>query len=91
MAQDSLRNSLISSTTYKEAYSIFSSDPKYGQQYIARLNAIVESAKSSDRNVFDDWNWSNRADDKDQATYNEAILAIQNLVGEYYSFKKYFT
>lgn len=86
LASYSLESRVKQSDAYINAYNIFSSDSRYGGPYLARLEQIPSIAIEAPDTWFDYWNLSNKADNKDFATYQMCIEQINLLVSEYFQF-----
>lgn len=81
-----LESMVLASDAYQNALALFTSDTRYGAPYLTRLQQIPSVAVDAEQTIWDVIGWSNKADDKDFATFQMCIEQINNLVAEYYQF-----
>lgn len=81
---------ILSSALYKEAYSILSSDKKYGTSYLSMLQMIPYGVSVRDENFWDEVsNFFGATSGFEEAVtdaFNGALDEIRSLMQEYYSF-----
>ena len=87
---DYLVRLITSSQIYKEAYKLFSSDLRYGQQFLQDLVAIPESYRIRDDNFWDDlvefFGGTSNHENLINDSFQQAMDEIRKLVQAYYDF-----
>lgn len=88
---DVVADLIISSSVYKQAYSIFFNDKSYGQPYLQQLKTIPYSHSVRDENFWDQFanafGASSGFDVAVQDAFNVAVSEIRALLSQYYAFR----
>lgn len=82
---------ILSSSVYKQAYSIFSNDRSYGGPYLQQLKAIPYAHSVRDENFWDNvsnaFGATSGFETAVQDAYNVAMDEIRALLSDYYTFR----
>lgn len=78
-----IREDVMNSDIYKQAYSLFSSSPDYSM-FLQRLQGILDSITVAEDTFWDRIGVSNKFDDSLRSAYDYAIEQIQLLVKEFH-------
>lgn len=88
---DIVADLILSSSVYKQAYSIFFNDKSYGLPYLQQLKVIPYSHSVRDENFWDDvsnaFGSSSGFEIAVQDAYNVAVSEIRSLLSQYYAFR----
>lgn len=85
-----LARAIRQSELYKQAYEIFSKDPRYGPQFIEQLEMIPSSVTIADKNFWDEtsefFGATSKYEEAFTDAFNTAMDEIRNLVVSYQNF-----
>lgn len=81
-----IESMIIRSGTFKQAYSIFKSDVRYGEPYLAQLLAVPGSYSVGNETILDNLGLSSKYSDNVANVFNDAMAEIRQLISNYQSF-----